>query len=76
MYSISQSVGELYSEAFTFMMFDYNLGFERFNKVCLFAYMYDCVPYVYSTHSSQKRALDLLELELQTVVSRHVCVRN
>jgi hypothetical protein len=75
-YSISQSVGELYSEAFTFMMFDYNLGFERFNKVCLFAYMYDCVPYVYSTHSSQKRALDPLKVELLMLVSHSVGAGN
>ena len=36
--------------------------------LCMFA----CAPWVCSTHRSQKRASDFLELELQRVVSCHV----
>jgi hypothetical protein len=32
--------------------------------------------YVLGTYGGQKRALDRLELELQAVVSHHMCVRN
>lgn len=39
-----------------------------------FAFMYVCVPYACSTFKGQKRVLDPLELDLETVGSLHVGV--
>ena len=42
-----------------------------------FAFMYVCTPHCVSgTHRVQKRASDILELELQTAVSCHVSAEN
>lgn len=41
-----------------------------------FTDMYVHEPYVFSVHSGQKRTLDSLKLELQTVASHHVGARN
>ena len=38
--------------------------------------MYVCIMPVCSVHSGQKRVSDILELELQRVVNRHVGVGN
>ena len=36
-----------------------------------FAWMYVCTSHVYCAHGSQKRELDVLELELQVIVSHY-----
>lgn len=35
-----------------------------------------CIPYACSANEGQKRKSDLLELELQTVVSSHTSIRD
>jgi hypothetical protein len=40
------------------------------------AYMYICVPRVYSAHRSQENASDVLDLELWIIVNHYVGTRN
>jgi hypothetical protein len=49
---------------------------KAFKILSFYVYDYFCLPHVCSTPGGQKKALNFLDLELQTGVSSHMCAEN